>query len=110
MSATQQADTTATQIDTMPGDPRRPDICTLTEHKHRQVAHIQRILMFHLNQHATESKLVPALACAWERLQNRLDRMLGNPEPKAQDPEKLPRGKRSKPAPAPAPDDPSATR
>ena len=48
-----------------------------------------------------------ALALAWERLQNRLDRMEGNAEPKAQDPDKLARGKKPKPAPLGASIDPS---
>jgi hypothetical protein len=85
-SDTQDGSKTATQL---PADPRRPDICTLTPHKARQVSHIQRILMFHMNQLATDAKLVPQFACAWERLQNRLDRMLGNPEPKPEPSEKL---------------------
>jgi hypothetical protein len=83
---THSASKTATQRE---ADPRRPDICTLTPHKDRQVAHIQRILMYHMNQLETEVKLIPQFACAWERLQNRLDRMLGNPEPKPTDVSKL---------------------
>ena len=107
MTDTQQPDMTATQSGHLPGDPRRPDICSLTEHKDRQVSHIQRILMFHLNQRETDPRVVPALAQAWERLQNRLDRMLGNPEPKAQDPDKLkPAKKRA--AAMPSSMDPSA--
>jgi hypothetical protein len=58
-------------------------------HKDFQVTHIQRILMFYLNQKDTPSKVVPALACAWERLENRLNRMRMKPEPRPVDVAKL---------------------
>lgn len=49
------------------------------------MSHIQRILLFKMNRLSLDDKLIPAYACAWERLQNRLDRMQGNPEPKPVD-------------------------
>jgi hypothetical protein len=66
-------------------DPRQPISPIVAEHKDRQVCHIQRILMFYLNAKDTDPKLVPQLACAWERLENRLNRIRMKPEPKPVD-------------------------
>jgi hypothetical protein len=88
-------------------DPRPGFRWETHQHKERQVSHIQRVLLWHLNQTNCDVRVAPQLACAWERLQNRLDRMLGNPEPKAQDPDKLkPAKKRA--AAMPSSMDPSA--
>jgi hypothetical protein len=38
--------------------------------------------MWFLNQRSTDLEMIPALATAWERLENRLNRMRMNPEPK----------------------------
>lgn len=91
IDATQPDSHAATSI----ADPRLSFRWETHKHKDRQVSYIQRVLLFKMNQTDLDDKLIPAYACAWERLQNRLDRMLGNPEPKPESSEKL-NGQRSR--------------
>jgi hypothetical protein len=51
--------------------------------------------MWHLNRKDGDARIVPALACAWERLENRLNRMRMKPEPKPIDTSKQPARRKS---------------
>jgi hypothetical protein len=79
--ATSASDTDAALID----DPRLAFRWESYQAKDRQVVHLQRILMFHANQLTTDPRDASVLACAWERLENRLNRMRMKPEPKPVD-------------------------